>query len=395
MGIASFFRDLFTSKKACRIPLQASEIVSQINLCEAAFHACVNLIANAIANCTIKQFEDGKPVKGTTWYMLNYQPNINQSATAFWQKLIHRLYEDNQALVVLVNGSLYVADAFVVNDLQALHEHSYQGVMVDNLQFDKTFYESDVWYFKLHDKDIKALSDQIAVLYAKLMQAFVASYTNARGTKGILKVDQVLEQEDDFEETLNDIINKDFKTFFESTNAVMPIFDGYEYQQLIHDTGSTQSSKEMREQVEAVFETYAMAFGIPKHLIIGDVQDTTEAIEYFLTFTLDPLVRMLESEINRKLFGEKVRDRTGIRFKTNEIKHVDILTVAANIEKLISSGAMTINEVRRASGMDRIDEDFADKFFMTKNFAEIDDLLQSLERRKTDETGNAEETESS
>lgn len=391
MGILSFFKNLFNPQPACRIPVNIpdgtspEDVASQIQICQAAFHSCVNLVANAVSNCTIKQFRDGKPVRGGWWYKLNYRPNVNQSATAFWQKLIHHLYENNEALVVQVNDQLFVADQFVENDLQALNEHTFSSVMINGLQLERTFRQSEVWFFKLHDKDVKAISDQITLLYGQLILSFVSSYTKSRGSKGVLKVDQVAENADDFEKELNELINEDFKTFYNAQDAVLPLYNGYEYQQLTHDTGPSQSSKELHDQVQSVFETYAMAFGIPKHLITGEVQDTTEAIEFFLTFTLDPLVRMLESEINSKDFGEGVRDGNYIKFKTNEIKHIDILTVAANIEKLISSGSMTINEVRKACGMDRIDKEFADRHVMTKNFADVDDVTRSLERRDKDE----------
>lgn len=391
MGLLDFFKSLFKSQSnsqaSLNIPSTPSPemIASQIQICEAAFHACTNLVANAVSNCTVKQFKNDKPERGGWWYKLNYRPNANQSATAFWQKLIHRLYEDNEALVVQVRNQLFVADAFVKNDLQAFNEHTYTGVMINNLQLDRTFRESEVWYFKLHDRDVKALSDQITLLYGQLILAFVSSYTKSRGSKGVLKIEQIAENQPGFTKKLQDMINEDFKTFYSAQDAVIPLYAGFDYEQLVHDTGPAQSSKELHDQIQSVFETYAMAFGIPKHLITGEVQDTTEAIEYFLTFTLDPLVKMLETEINSKDFGEGVRKGNYIRFKTNEIKHIDILTVAANIEKLISSGAMTINEVRKASGMDRIEKEFADRHVMTKNFADVDDVTRSLERRDKDE----------
>ena len=337
-----------------------------------------------MANCDVRVYEKKKPVQNEWWYRLNYEPNINQSAKAFWQKLIHRLYEDNEALVVEINGQIFIADSFIKNLDTALYEHSYTGVMIDNYQFEKTFYEHEVWYFKLHDADIKLLSDQVTSLYGQLIQAFSKSYIGSKGAKGILYVDQVAEQAEDFEQNLNNIINEDFKNFYQANDAVMPLFDGFKYDPLTANQNASSDSSEVRAQVQAIFETYAMAFGIPKHLITGDVEDTTEAVESFLTFTLDPLVKVLESEINRKEFKKKTKDGYYLRFKTNEIKHIDILTVASNIEKLISSGAMTINEVRKALGMDGIEDDFANRLAMTKNFADVSEVLKPLERRIND-----------
>ena len=395
IGINSFFKSLFGKRALKEIEAISAvdELVSEISIKEAASHACINLIANAIANCDIRVYENGKAKKNSIWYKLNVQPNVNQSSKAFWQKLIHRLYEKNEALVVEQGGDLYVADAFTKNDQYAFYPHSYEGVMIGNYQYSYNLPEDKVWYFKLHDAPIKRMTDGIATLYSQLISAFVNSYKNAKGTKGILYIDQVAENSENFDETFSNLTSKSFKSFLENNDAIVPLFEGFRYEQVANSLGPSGDSSEVRSQVQAVFETYAMAFGIPKHLITGDVQDTTEAIEFFLTFTLDPLVKLLEAEINRKLFSEQENlSGTYIKFKTNEIKHVDILTIANNIEKLISSGAMTINEVRNATGLDKVDEAFANRFAMTKNFADVSDVLKPLERRETDETGNNSQT---
>ena len=45
--------------------------------------------------------------------------------------------------------------------------------------------------------------------------------------------------------------------------------------------------------------------------------------------------------------------------------------MANSVEKLISSGCYSINEIRELLGEERVDEPFADKHFITKNFGEI------------------------
>ena len=56
--------------------------------------------------------------------------------------------------------------------------------------------------------------------------------------------------------------------------------------------------------------------------------------------------------------------------------------MAPNVEKLIGSGAYTINDVMRASGQPLIDEPWANEHFMTKNIAKMSDAVNSLESQK-------------
>lgn len=399
LGIKEFFQNFGRKKsKTCRVsPADyTGDLAQEIQIREAAFHSCTNLIANCISKCELRTYQGGKFVKDREWYRWNVQPNPNQNATAFWQKLVHRLYEDNEALILhRPNGELYVVDDFEKDNTSAFRPHTYHGIKIDGLSYEPVLTDEQVFYFALHDVNVKDLVDDVTGLYGKLIAAFISSYTEARGTKGILYVDQIAEQEEDFEEHLTEIINEDFKKLYTSQNAVMPLFNGYRYEELSRDTNPGIDTRDFHSQINDVFELYAMAFGIPKALVTGEVQDTSKAVDQLLTFALDPVLELIADELNRKLFSvDEYLKGDFVRWRTNSIKHIDILDVAGNVEKLISSGFTCIDEIREACGLDPLDEAWAQQFFMTKNFSTIEDLLQSVtdpqkeSEVKTDEKGN-------
>ena len=128
-----------------------------------------------------------------------------------------------------------------------------------------------------------------------------------------------------------------------------------------------------------MIQTTANAFNMPTSIAIGNVQDTSKAIDEFLTFCIDPLIRILEAEITRKSFTQsQVINGSYVKFDTTAIKHIDLLDVATAIDKLISSGCFTINDIRKTIGADEIDEPWANQFFMTKNYSAIEDLVNQL-----------------
>jgi len=169
-----------------------------------------------------------------------------------------------------------------------------------------------------------------------------------------------------------------FKKFFGSDNAIMPLYDGFEFVPYKADA-SAATTRDIKALSTDILELYANAFGIPKVLVTGDVQDTSKAVDQMLTFCVDPLIELLQDEINRQTFTvDEMLNGTYIRFDTNAIKHIDLLDVSTAIDKLISSGFMSINDLRRACHMDTIDEPWADAYFMTKNYSPIEDLLNPL-----------------
>ena len=58
---------------------------------------------------------------------------------------------------------------------------------------------------------------------------------------------------------------------------------------------------------------------------------------------------------------------------------------AANIEKLVGSGAFTINDILRAANRAPINEPWADQHFMTLNFTPMEKAVSGLREQGKEE----------
>lgn len=365
-----------SEKKKIDLKAYCMNLTSEIYLRELAFHMITNKIGNALSKCELNVYENGKRVKGDEWYRWNIQPNKNQNATQFWNKLTDVLYNDNEALVVTNNGELFIADSYMMEDSSALYEHYFEGVTVNDFTFGKRFYMSEVYYFKLNNKNLRLFLDGTLQMYKKLIEASLSNYLTSNGNKGVLYIDQYNAQEDDFEDTLNNILNENFKVYFENANAVLPLFNGYRYES---EKGNGKDSRDFSNLVTDVINLTANALNVPQSIANGNVQDTSKAIDEFLTLCLDPLIELLTDEITRKNYTKnQVIAGYCVKFDTKAVKHIDLLDVATSIDKLISSGCFTINDIRRVCGEDEIDEPWANQFFMTKNYSAIEDIVNQL-----------------
>lgn len=353
-------------------------LMDNVYIRELAFWTCVNKVANALSKCEFRTYYEGEPVKKAEYYLWNVEPNRNQNASAFLTKLIGKLYLKNEALVIESSGQLYVADEFE-KTVYALYDYQFHDITVDGFLFEKTFYQNEVLFFQLNSVDMRKLVNLIHSSYNELMKYATNAYRKSRGSRGILNIDAQAQAQDDFSDTLQELMTNYFKKFFESENAVLPLYDGYKYDELQTKTYSSESTRDIKALADDIFDFTARAFSFPPSLAKGDVQDTEKATDELLTFCMDPLARMLEKEINRKRNGlSGFLKGNYLKIDTTSVKHIDIFDIATPVDKLISSGAFTINDIRRIIGESRIDEEWADEHFITRNYSTIQDLLESL-----------------
>lgn len=358
-------------------------IMDDIYIRELAFWTCVNKIANALSKCEFKTYIGNVSVKKSEYYLWNVEPNRNQNSPAFLTKLIGKLYRNNEVLVVQSNGQLLVADSFE-KVKYALYDYTFKNVTVDDFKFGKSFQQSEVLYWELNSVDMKQLVNGIYNSYKDLISYASKAFQRSRGSRGILEIDAQAQAADDFSDTLQELMNNYFKRFFGSDNAVLPLYDGYKYTDIGSKTYSNETTRDIKAMTDDIFDFTARAFSFPPSLAKGDVQDTGKATDELLTFCIDPLAHMLEDEINRKRNGlEGFLRGDYTKIDTTTVKHIDIFDIATPVDKLISSGAFTINDIRKLIGEPEITEDWADQHFITKNYSTIQDLLESLNNTNT------------
>lgn len=352
-----------------------AEISSEIYVRELAFWSCVNLIGNAISKCEFKTFENGHEVKNNEYYLWNIEPNPNQSSSEFLTKLIANLYRNNEALVFENGNYLYVADSFTREP--RIKGDVFLSIMHEDDEIYKSRKAKDVLYFKLHNQNMRKIIDGIYQTYSQLISVASSNFQRQRKNKSLFRYETVPKSGQERED-FDDLVNRRIKLFLNSDSAALPMGKGHDLVEY-GSSGSSysrESSRDIRSMIDDVSDFTAKGFLIPPSLINGSVQDTEKALEQFLTFCIDPLVIHISDEINRKRNGfEGFRNKTYTKIDTRSIKHVDLLSVSNAIDKLISSGAFCINDIRELCGDEIINELWAFQHFITRNYTTIEEAL--------------------
>ena len=380
--MASFF-DIFRRRSSGR-----AEIVDVCNCIdpdglelqfrEAAFWTCVNLIANAVGKCEMRVFRSGKQTKDAEWYLWNIQPNRNQNATAFWHKLISKAYAEGDALIVQepYGTGLVVADSFTIDDTRSVY--SYKSIEVGKRTIDRLS-ETEVMYIRPNWTNIAPIIDKMSQSFLRLMATSMQNYLFNGGQHWKVHVDQILAGDDEWRTNFASMMEKQIKPFLNSSSAILPEMDGYTYTQ-VSGSGTDIKSDEYRAAMASIWSETCRAFLIPSALIAGNQQDTTVANRQFLTDVIDPIARMIEQEANRKRFTPEAYLRGDkLAMDTSAIVHFDIFANAANVEKIIGSGIKSVNELRTLIGDAPLDEEWADKHFMTKNIGSTEEAAEGGE----------------
>ena len=369
----------------CRELFQAAQ---EYQVRELSFWVCANMVANALGRCEFRTFRGDEEVMEREYYLWNVSPNVNQNSSAFLHKLVARLYQDNEALIVeaLPRGdlrSLVVADSWEQREDLPSSQNEYRGVTVGDYQYRYPIYESNVLHLKLNHTNMKPVIDGLYQSYYRMVSAAIKAYTWGKGQHWKVHVNQLAQGDKDWTEKFQAMITAQVKPFLESDGAILPEFDGYDYENVSGKVGDVGDTRDIRNMIEDIFDFTARGFLIPSVLVNGTVEGTTDANTRFLTNCIDPLADQLQEEINRKRYGyEAWRRGEYLRVDTSSIIHFDMFANAANVEKLVGSGAFTINDVRRASGQGLINEPWANEHFMTLNISPMGEAARKLNAKE-------------
>lgn len=376
MGFTHWLRSLFGDEATEVTAEEFWGLASKMYIRELAFSACVSIYANALSKCEILTYKNGVSVKSDEYYSWNVEPNINQSSSVFLNKLMWKLMQNNEVLIIEpIPGKRLVADSFNL-ETYALLPYKFTGVTVDGFTFNKTFYQPDVMYIKLAHHDIKPLLDQLQNDYGQLVEYAKQSYKKSRGLKATLTSDKTTTSKDKDPNKEVDMLTKQLESFLKADSSILPLRKDQTFAAV--DRKNTDTTRDIRAMMDDIFTFYARGFHIAPALILGDVQDTGKAVDEFLTFGLDPLLDKIGEEGNRKIYGKRVLAGDYMRFNSQTIKHIDLFDVATSSDKLVSSGLYSINDIRIATGSDRINEAWADEHWMTKNYQKMIDAMNAL-----------------
>lgn len=366
----------------------------ELALYEFALHSGINIIANALSVCEVRTFDKWKEVKTDQYYRWNYEPNANMNAAQFRQKLAWSLIYRNECLVIQTKkGDLLIADSYE-HEQYALRQDIFRNVTIygdggiaSPYTFDKTFRMEDVLFYRLSNRNITVLLENLVKEYEKLLESAIQKFYKSGGERGVMTIDANAAagvsygtKEDGTPRTFNDVymelMNKQFEKYFKSPNAVLPLFKGFSYETKGGETSkkSTSEVKDVTDLTDEIYDKVANALQIPPALLKGDIADVTALTKNLITFAIEPIANVIETENNRKLYRREVLKGTYQMIDTSTIMHMTASEIATASDKMIACGGWDIDEIRRKAGDPVLNTEWSKKHFITRNYEWMSEL---------------------
>ena len=330
-----------------------------------ALDAGVNFIARRFAQAKFKHIVDGKFVKDDAWYRLNTRPNRNETATQFWEHVIHKLIYEGECLVIVNDTKeLLVADSYV-HTKYANYDDIFEGVYVRGYRYERTFTMSEVIYLTYQNERLERYTNSLFADYGTMLGRMVAIQLRNNQIRGVLKVNTTYGAQREKQEQLQGYLDKVFNSFSNNTVALVPLTDGFDYQEIGGTKSNTQQQFDQIKQLRKdAIATVADILGIPENMLFETPAEVNQLEKSFNQGVLQFFYQLVIDELNGKLVSDYSSEEYRIVGKNER----DIFSLSESIDKLVSSGAFRRNEIREALGWERADDPALDEFYITKNY---------------------------
>lgn len=352
--------------------------IQKLALSELAIEKAVGMIAKAIAKSEFIVERNHVRTKDDVYWLLNIQPNPNETATDFWISAIRKLLLETECVICLVNGNMYIVDSYTINDVVMLPQ-TYSNIVITSNEKTLTlrypFQGNNIIHLKARNEKIKGYLKKVLNLYNNIASAVSAAKKIESTPKFSLDIEGAAplirtKNPDGTDKTLTiDQYRESVKKLLESDDIeIITNRSGLSLSQIKIDINV--NSEDIVKMAKEIFTECALAFDIPKAVFLGEITEKADSTNEFITYAVDWIVEMLNDSLNAKFVGkEDYLKGEKIWVDMSKYKHVDIIESAANLDKLRSIG-FNFDEVRTMVGWEELGTDFSQERVITKNYTD-------------------------
>lgn len=377
MGLLS---DLFKSnrKTAEQLGLSIVSASKKMHIKRLAINSCIELIAKTVSQVEFKIKDNNKYTKDSMYYKLNVKPNVNESATQFWQKAIYKLLYDNELLIIQNDSEdLLVADSYQVTEYAHV-PNIYSQVRIGDFEYTRTFNSNDVIHIKYNNENSESILNELYGDYGDLFARFIEFQMRKSQVRSIVKIDSKWGNDKERRAKVNKFIQDIYQNFKDKSFAIVPEQEGIQYkeQTLSQAANSVDDVDKVGKQF---LNNCAIKFGIPVQLLTGDIAEVDQNMKRFIKMTIKPLLQLIVTELNAKLFDEKqYLTDSKIIANTLPITFDSIFDMANQIDKLVASSVFVGNEIRRELGYEESKDELMNEHLVTKNYQTLKQLREGV-----------------
>lgn len=354
----------------------------------ATVYRCVTLISESVAGLPVlherRQGRVYRPQDDALTFCLSKEPNEWTSAFDFWRSAVQYRLLYGEAYIVpqyfrdgtlkrLVlarpgtGGPSTGIGRYIINDIEQGLEGEYDEselIRIKGMSLDGVTCLSVI-----------AHAAQTASLAATADRNTLTSFANGGAPLGILTNDGAIPG---YGEIQREALQSAAERVTESLAAGSRLSALGGNWKLIQ-YGMTAADMQFLESRKFTVREICRFFGVHPSFVFDDTSNNYKSAEManvaFLSNTLNPILRQIENELDRKLFPGSTAER--FRFSREELYATDLESRMGYIEKRIQTGTMTPNEGRAMLGL--VPADGGDRLFVSANLKDINETTTNQE----------------
>lgn len=384
-------------------PTQAMQI--------ATVYRCVKLLSESVANLPLQymRMRDGifvEDVNSRLHYLLRVQPDPNLSAFDFWTQAVQNvLLEGNAYIVPVYNAITMEVDRLALCKMHTVSHDVYNDTYtiadIEN-GICGVFDENEVIHIKGMSMDGKR---GLSVLsYARLAlnigltgdQETLNRFQNGGNVRGIIGNDKSVVglgeyQDEQLKKTAVDVDSR-----FSKGEKIVSLPGQVQFSPISLSSTDMQFLESRKFTVREI----CRFFGVHPSFVFDDTSNNYKSAEManvaFLSTTLNPILRRIETELHRKLIAPTLCCKRKFEFDRRGLYACDLDSRVKYQMQTIQTGIYTVNEWRKEENKQPVEG--GDTVLVSANLRNIDDDSQQATKgpvaEPTEPKNNNEEDKS-
>lgn len=374
----------------------------------ATVYRCVKLLSESVATLPLQYMRRRDGVfenfaDARLDYLLNVQPDYAINAYDFWRQVVTELLLDGNAYIVPVynNATLQLdrlalcgrgtVEHDTVNDLYKVNdtENAITG----------TYPENEIIHIK--GMTLRNGKQGVSVLtHARLTMGIASTgdqetrnrFANGGNVRGIITNDNSVRGFGEYQDTELERTAARMDNLFQGGERIVSLPGQVDFKQI------SLSSTDMQFLESRKFTVIEICrfFSVPPTFAYADTSSNYKTVEQadvdFMSHTLNPLLRNIETELRRKLIAPNLCAKYKIEFDRRQLFACNLNGMMNYGSKLLQIGT-TVNEVRRMNNLKPVEG--GDTVMVSANLRGINETVNTnqdngKEQRGSDKTDTAQ-----
>ena len=328
---------------------------------------CVRLLSESVANLPLQYLKattDGTFRPDTTsalHRLLCYQPNPDYSTFDFWAQAVQQMLLDGNAYIVpqynpltLEPDRLTLCQRGTVS-YDTINRQYYVNDIINGIT--GHYPEADIIHLK--NLSIDGLTGVSTITFARLTADIATTgdretlnrFANGGNVRGMVTNNTAVRGYGEYQDNELADVATDLDTLFQQGQRIVSLPGDAQFKQISLSSTDMQFLESRKFNVREI----CRFFGVHPSFVVDDTSNNYKSAEManlaFLSNTLNPLLRKIETELQRKLIAPQLCHMRRFEFDRRSLYAADLDSRVRYQTQTIAAGIYTVNDWRRLENM--------------------------------------------